>query len=737
MRQELREKLEKIYLSIIQWGTYVALFSPLIFVKEYFFPFVVPKTVFFRIVVDIIFIAYILLIISNRKYLPKFTPLTITIIVFLGVVILTSFTGVNLEKSFWSVFERMTGILSFLHLFVFYIILSSVFRKRSDWEKILSVSMLVGILICFYVWTSKETATRGGGTVGNTSFLAAYLLFDIIFAIIMFFTKNGWWKAVYGAALSVLLAGLFVSIERCRGAIGAFFIGMFFLGLGYLMFYLFSSGRKKLKKLALLIMLLLVLEGVVLLQLKFVKTKVLGLWNSGSIQSRLIVWKMGFDSWRERFWLGWGQENFNIPFAKYFNPSLPLTFDVWYDRVHNIVFDTAVTSGVLGLASYFAIFGVAIFYLIKILPKITEKKNAFFPLGMITVLMVYFIQNMFVFDMISTYIMFFLSLAFINFLATPFEEESESDAQIAPSPDTVKVFSLTSFLGAALIIAAVWAIYFGNIQVARASRYTVFGLSFPLEQSIYDFEKALASSPISKFEVPEQFSSRMVALASDANQDQEILKQGFVSALDQLEKSVTNSPSDFRARLFLGRYYDSLYQFTNDKEKVALAEETLKKAIILSPKNQQGYWSLGQTMMFEGKKEEAIQLFKQAVDLEPKFIQSHRYLSLVYRIYGDYESALAEVKEAEKLGYNWKANIEDVKHLIEIYKGLNDKENLVTFYEIATIKDPSNVDFWGNLADLYAQTGQKEKAKTAAEKVLELKPELKEQIDAFLKELGY
>ena len=162
-----RENLEKLYFRIIEWGTYAALFTPLVFVKDYFFPFVVPKTIFFRIAVDVIFFAYILLAMSNAKYRPKFNALTVAVTVFMGILVLTSITGVNFERSFWSTFERMTGLLTFFHLFAFYIVLTSVFRERKYWERILSVSMLVGILICFYALMSTETVTRGGGTLGN------------------------------------------------------------------------------------------------------------------------------------------------------------------------------------------------------------------------------------------------------------------------------------------------------------------------------------------------------------------------------------------------------------------------------------------------------------------------------------------------------------------------------------------------------------------------------------------
>ncbi len=468
-----RSTLEKVYLAIIEWGTYLILFTPLIFVRSYFFPFVSPKTIFFRIIVDIIFIAYILLVISNRRYLPKINALTISLIVFLAVVILTSFTGINFEKSFWSTFERMTGILTFFHLFAFFIVLTSVFKEKKYWERILTVSMMVGILLVLYTLTSQEPATRGGGTVGNTSFMAGYLLFDIFFAMILFLAKTGYWRIFYGLSLAILLSGLFVSREPCRGAIGAFLGGIFLLALGYMVF----SRKKLLKRLAPIILILVVLGGLGLSQTSFFKDRIIDIKDVPG-ESRAIVWKIGFDGWQEKPWLGWGQENFNVPFSKYFNPSLPLTFDVWYDRVHNIVLDTAVTSGILGLLSYLAIFGVAIFGLLRICPKVVEIRNLFFPLGMAVLIIVYFLQNIWVFDMISSYMIFFLSLSFIYFLI---EGQNQKPLQEEPARDLKGFYS---FFGGLLIVVAIVALYFGNIQPARASRYIVQTISSPLEKAM-------------------------------------------------------------------------------------------------------------------------------------------------------------------------------------------------------------------------------------------------------------
>jgi len=730
-----KESREKIYFSIIEWGTYLSLFTPLVFFRKFFFPFVVPKTIFFRLVVDVIFIAYILLVVSNRKYLPRISALTTAIVIFLAIAVITSLTGINPEKSFWSVFERMTGLLTFFHLFAFYIVLSSVFKERKQWERILTVAMLVGVLLCFYVWTSDESFARGGGTVGNTSFLAGYLLFDIFFAIIFLFVKKGAWKILYGIFSLILILGLFVSQEPCRGAIAAFYGGLIILAFGYLLFLLFSSGKKSLKTLSFLIPILLFLAVLVLLQFDFVKGKIIDAWQRYGSPSRTLVWKIGFDGWKERFWLGWGQDNFNVPFAKYFDPALPLSIDVWYDRAHNIIFDTVVTSGFLGLISYLAIFATAIFSLIRLFSKVSERKNVFLPLGMIAVLMAYFFQNFWVFDMISSYFMFFLSLAFVNFLMLTSKEEPTADYSEKEKP-------IYSLIGAILIIISVFSIYFGNIQVARASNFTIRGISLPLEEAIQGFQKAYEISPTSKTEVPEQFSRTIINLAVQAGQNptqqqKEILTSGFKSVEEYFQESIKKSPLDFRFYLFFGEYYRNVYQLTQNKEFINLSEKVLRKSMELSQKNQQAYWSLGQTLIIQGKTDEAIDAFQKAVNFEPRFAQSHWYLFLASKSGQKYELAFQELKKADELGYDWKKSLDNSKQVVDFYQKIGDVDSLIFILEDEVKSFPEDVYLWQNLADAYALANQKEEAREAAQKVLELKPELKPQINQFLKALGY
>lgn len=725
-RNPAPSKLEAVCLKIIEFGTYVALFAPLVISRSFFFPYVSPKTIFFRIVVDVIFIAYILLAVLNRKYLPKFNIFVISITVFLGILILTSFTGVNFLKSFWSTFERMTGLLTFFHLYIFFLILISVFKERKYWERILTVSILVGVFLTLYVFTQEDSTARGAGTIGNISFLAAYLLFDIFFAISLFLSKRGAWKIFYGITLIIILCPLFFSSsELPRGGIAALFIGLFILGLSYMVF----SQKKILRKLAPIVLIFVILIGIGISQTNFFKTKMFDIKDLPG-RARQVVWEIGLKAWQERFWLGWGLENFNYPFNKYFNPELPLTTDVWYDRVHNIILDIPVQAGILGLLSYLGIFGIAIFKLFKICPKISEEKNLFLPLGMIAILTAYFIQNIFVFDMISSYIVFFLSLAFIHFLVSPQEK-----TLISASPQKQK--TLFTFFGALLIILTIFTFYFGNVRPARASQSIINAISTPLKEAIPLFQKTIEISPIAIFEAPEQFSRYVTPLVFNEKVDKEILKNALEAAAKELEKNIAQNPPDFRAYLVLGRQYNDYFMLTQDGEALKSAETYLNKAVELSPRNQQVYWSLAQTKLSQGDNEEAVDLLQKAVDLEPRYTLSYWYLATIQKILGNYDLALETIKEAEKAGLDWKNNLESLKMVIEIYQNLQDDNNLVPLYQQAIKLSPQDFRFPAGLAVTYANLGQFDKAKEFIQKAITLTkdPSVLQELQNFLNSL--
>jgi O-antigen ligase len=717
--------LEKVCFYIVKYGIYLSLFSPLIIVRSYFFPFVVPKTIFFRIIVCIIFIAYILLATANPKYRPRINFLTVFIALFIGILFLTSILGVDFSRSFWSVFERTEGLLTYFHLFAFYLVLTGFLKEKKDWQNVLLVSVSVAFIISLVVLFSTNQMTRGGGTIGNSSFFSAYVLFNLFFAFILLFSKKPAIQIFAGLALIFFLASLFFNpMGFTKGAVSSLGIGIGLLILGFMFF----SKIKLLKTALPVVLILLAVLGIFIVQDFYFQDKEFSFRNIPD-RARKIIWDMAWQGWQERLWLGWGLENFNVPFAKYHNPELPTTGDIWYDRVHNIVLDIGISSGMVGLLSYLSIFGAAIFGLTRFLPKAKDFKETIIPLTMIVLLLVYFLQNIWVFDMISTHIMFFLSLAFISFFITQKAKEEQREIK-------EKVIPIPAFLGSSLIVLAFFTLFFGNIQPARSAQLIVKGLASPLEQSIPAFEKALNCSTMAKFEGPEQLSLKVTSLLSQPDQDRDLLKQGFELVEIEYKQNIERNPLSFRSNLFLGRHYNYFYHFSGDKKALILAEGFLEKALQLAPNNQQVYFIFAQTKFLQEKPEEAIVLLQKAKELEPRFIEANWFLLRGYKLAGDYEKAFLELKELEKLNINWQDSPEKLKEGLEIFKKVEQDVNLlIPLYEKGVEFNPKDLHLWEDLINAYLEIGQIDKAKQLVQVFLEFNPEYKNEADQFLKNL--
>jgi len=717
-----KEKLTKICFKIIKWGTYLVLLTPLIYLSDCFHPFVDPKTFFFRIVVDVIFIAYILLAVSDPKYRPKITPLNIVVAVFLVVLVLASATGLNFERSFLGLFERGTGLLTLLHLFAFYIVLTGSFKGKKHWERILTVSIIICVFVSLSVlffW--KGALTRGGGTIGNSSFFSAYLLFNLFFAVIFAFKKTKMQRIFYGIALMIFVYSLFFNPGGfTRGAVAAFCLGAVIVLFGLL----FYSGSKKIKTIALLLAIVLVLVSVVSLQFAPAREKALGLWRSNSVQLRLAAWQIFWQGWQERIWLGWGPENLVVPFAKHYDPQIVLSGDKWFDRAHNIILDVGVSSGIIGLLSYLFIFGLAFWGLVKkFLLKPTEREGFLISFIIIALLVAYFFQNLWVFDTISSYLMFFLSLAFINFLLYPSKEEVGKKTSLAP------------FIGGFFIILTVIAFWFGNVQPARASKLISRGMTHPPEQSVPAFQEAFEIFPLSNIEGSMHLSSRMRDLAHQAEQNKELINQGFMLAEEQLKKAVLQNPQDCRLYLYLGWHYNYFYDFSGDKQKLVLAEESLKKALELSPDLQKIYFELSKTKFLQGDREESVRFLQKAKELEPQYSTAIWYLIEGYIRAGKHESALSELRELEGLELNCKdAEVSAVVR--EVFKEAGQSLDVfIPLYEKNIEAQPKEFCFWRELICVYLEKGETEKADQLVEDFLELRPDFSSELKSFLEYL--
>ena len=676
---EERNISEPLLVKVIQFGVILALFTPLILSSKFYFPFVGPKSLYFMGIVQIIFFIWLFLILNHKEYRPKFNSIFLALLLFLIVLVVSAIFGVDFSRSFWSKYERMTGVLMWLHLFGFFLVISSTFKRVSDWQKIfvvsISVAMLVGVGALFEKAGIKEFifSDRGGFTLGNTSFLGTYLLFNAFLALWLFFQKRDWrWRIYSLIAVTLMVPAMY--LQGARAATGSFLGG---LGLIFLLWLAFQPSSKKIKivgKVLLIASVISVLTAIILLFIpgSFVHQKFAEL----ATQARFKNWEMAKKAFLERPILGWGPENYTIVFTKYFHPCLFLPEcggEVWFDRSHNIVFDTLSTTGILGLLTYLGIFLALFLLLIKKFFK--EKLIDFWTFSIFIALpTAYFVQNLTVFDMVTSLMMFFLILGFLGFLANLGKEEKIER----------KFEFKHQWLAGLLIVLFLLTFYEFIIQPFRTDYLVIKALQTFPSQNLLDqiskeapdklkdflkessqkrielYKKTLQSSPLGKYQIREFFGQQSEQFIRNhlnivpPNQTKEELN--FL--VSELEKTKKESPLDFRSMLRLGYLYNLYYFF--DTQKLTLAEENLKKAIELSPTNQQGYWALAQTKVYQGKFEEALSLAEKAINLEPKWFQSHKIALQIAKFAGKKEKQEEIINRAKKINPDWEKELKDL-----------------------------------------------------------------------------
>ena len=667
--REKEEGITSVLVGIIRWATYLVLFAPLIISGQYFFPFVGPKSIFFMGLVEIIFFTWLFLIVFNPKYRPRFNILSIALILFLVVLILSTFLGVDISRSFWSKYERMTGLLMWVHLFAFFLVISSVFKKQ-DWIKIFSVSIFAAILMSLISLFIKANpgaagmlaASRGGATIGNSSFMGTYLLFNIFLALYLILKSAGGLRIYSGISLAIISIALFLS--DARAAILSLLGGLVLLFLLWLIFC--KKGSLKFAGIFLLLIFAIGVLGLIYLSLQpdsFVYQKFVQMAS----KSRLVVWGMAWKGFLDHSWLGWGPENFELVFTKYFDPRLFLQEyggEIWFDRAHNIVFDTLVASGVIGFLAYLGIFASAFYALWR---KYFQGKLDFWIPGIFSVILIsYSVQNLTVFDMVNSYMMFLLVLGFIARLPAPEAAGFGGQGSISSTQEktisTKRAGSLNPWIAIVILIFFCFSFFKFVIQPIKADAYTIDAIRSPdPKERVSLYKKTLNTSPVGKYQIREMFADAAINfIQSEAAKNVLIddlkLELDFVS--EELEKSIKESPLDFRAYLKLGKVYN-IYGLI-DPSKIPQAEIVLEKALEISPTNQQAYWELAQTRVYQGKFNEALSLAEKAVELEPRVGQSHLIVIQVAKIMGDYELAQKKVEEAIKIDPSWEPELKKI-----------------------------------------------------------------------------
>ncbi|MGB8217155.1 MAG: tetratricopeptide repeat protein [Candidatus Methanoperedens sp.] len=166
----------------------------------------------------------------------------------------------------------------------------------------------------------------------------------------------------------------------------------------------------------------------------------------------------------------------------------------------------------------------------------------------------------------------------------------------------------------------------------------------------------------------------------------------------------------------LGLAYDRI-----GKYEEAITE--LKEALRLNPDYIEVHNNLGVTYDRMGKPDEAVNELKVALNLNPNYAEAHCNLGNIYTSAGRYEEAAGELEEALKINPELAIGHNNLGNIYALQK--RNEEAIQEFKEALRI-NPDYAPAHNNLGNAYAETGMLEDALREFQEALRLDPEFPE-----------
>lgn len=726
--------LKKIIRSITVTALFLLPIFPLIVANSYFFPFITGKAFFFRLIVEIAFAGWIMLAFMDTKYRPKLTALNVGITVFAFVALLADLLGVNPLRSIWSNFERMEGWITIVHLWALFIVSTSVFSSDNNgnkmWHRWLNMSLLVALITAIYGlvqlfgWANiHQGGTRLDASLGNSAYFAVYMLIHAFLAAYMYFvarTKQILNYAVLKWCYPILaiLFGFLVFETQTRGTILGLIGGIM---LSLLLYVIFAKKESKTSR----YVSAGILFGIILLGAIFWMNRKAPIiqnsalfgrlasisWSEAKGQARNYIWPMAISGAMERPILGWGQENFNYIFNANYEPAM-YAQEQWFDRAHSVFLDWLVATGIIGFLSYLSLYVLLLMKIWKSEFTIAEKST-------LTGLIVgYAIHNIFVFDNIASYIMFFAILAFANSQLSK-KERNLFGSQIV-SKDAVEYI-----VAPIIIVCFVLVVYFVQYRVMTANSRLIDALLACSGNGTPDaslYEKALAvGSYTANQEIREQLISCGLRVIS-AQQAPGPLKQAFfTSTVNEIQNQIAATPKDARIYTLGGSFMNNIGQFPD-------ALPLLEKAHELSPRKQSISLELMTTYLnLNVGMDKVIALAKSTYESAVSYSQAKSAYATTLVATGK-EAEAKELFKDDLSAFN-------SPQIAQAYLINKQYSKAIEIYKILIKNNPSEIGYRAQLAQIQYTAGQKYEAIATLRAIAVDKPELKAQVEAAIKQI--
>ncbi|MEK7622034.1 MAG: O-antigen ligase family protein [Patescibacteria group bacterium] len=338
---------------------------------------------------------------------------------------LSAVWGVFPIRSFWSDIIRSSGLIFLTGIALIAWLLSELLTAR-DWQLLRWAIALSGALLSLFT-------LFGFAALGNSTFAGAYLSLILTITLIELTRSrvgSKWRKILIGLVVIQLISPLLLNLKGLTnvfvepaGILGsarassATVIAVLIYFAGWVLWrrYATQTYQKLFFKLWNGLWLVGLVSAVLLLFVpdSFVQKS----YIKESSAARLVVWESGLEAFKERPLLGWGPENFRLAFEKHFDNRLyqdEYLGEIWFDRAHNVIVDTLVSVGLVGVVSIILLATMFIVVVIR------ARKRGLIGAGEARLLSIipfaHFLQLQTSFDTVATYALGGLVLGYVLWL---------------------------------------------------------------------------------------------------------------------------------------------------------------------------------------------------------------------------------------------------------------------------------------------------------------------------------
>jgi len=728
-----------------------------VLVTSTIYPFIFSKITFFRILSEVALAAWIPLALGSARYRPNWRhPIVLWLSAFIGMMVVTMLTGVDPARSFWSTQERMTGVLTMLHFWAWFLVLISVFRTWKWWRWLLYGTLVVSVILGMIGFDTKQVLKsifesanwQMNATLGNPIYVGSYALFHIFLALIFIFTEKKWLRSI--AIFFAIFNFFTLFLAASRGPLFAL-IGSAVLFFLILLIILPPSRYRRTIQFSFLGTIACIVLALVVLttpfgepwgrqHLPFTIKKIIYFPTLETLTERAGFSTLGIKGFLERPLFGWGWENFPQIYDKYYEPVLygVSLRDTFIDRSHNQMVDVLSLTGIGGFISYILLW---LWIVILLLKRIFDKNSSFRARLAYTAVALffasYFVQNLSIFDTPAALIVFYLSLAFLYFITsdkTAFDggglQQEQGDNRVALDTKKLAIIAVTA-------ISLPFAIYYLNIRSYLMSFYThsaVESIYTDFAQGMREFRLALGQSDYTNSENRMLLFNTFLPTLSEGKLGEKSANLTLPFLAGEIQKELHEFPDRFRTYLTASRFYRNTARYNPEFADKALSAALRGK--LLSPKRIDIYYELAEIYALKGEFDKAVDIAQQVVKLDSTRSESYFLLTVEAMRNKSFDLAFGAAKKAGELGYP----IYNDQNIIQIMQSVlpNQKKipEAINFMDRVVLESPRNYDYLAARAVVYYKAGEEKIANVYLYDLKRRDPESAARAEEFIKNLS-